>query len=302
MPMPNIPPDRVRGALLGAAVGDALGMPIEDLSHQNVRTYYKGIKEYRDDKHRKDLGAGQWTARTQYLFAFTRALRTGEPLASVLGGVALRRVNTEDFPRVPLATSMPACAATALGVRLAASGAEWTDADLLWLADQMEAIDPEVEGYAAAAGQVWAVCYALTAGLDGFDATDFWSGLLQHVNAAEKKLGGGHALSNRIRTLSAHLDSWPLDLQDLCDGTGRAANESWPFACAMVARAPELLDGTLLPAVNVGGDAPSIGSIAGALLGALHGWSAFPDGWRANLEDVDLLAAEADRFYASLSA
>ena len=300
--MPNIPsPDRARGALLGAAVGDALGMPIEDLSHQNVRTYYKGIKEYRDDKHRKDLVAGQWTGRTQHLFALTRALRTGEPLASVLDGTALRRVDTEDFPRVAFATSAPACAATALGIRLAVTGSEWTDADLLQTADLMEAIDPEVEAYAAAAGQAWAVCYALTAGLDGFDAAGFWSGLLQHTAAAEKKLGSGHRVSNRLRTLQPHLSDWPLDLQDLCDGTGRAASEAWPFACAMVARAPELLDGTLLPAVNVGGDAPSVGAIAGALLGALHGWNAFPDAWKTGLEDAGRLAAEADRFYASLS-
>src|SRR5690606_15821429 len=36
--------DRALGALLGAAVGDALGMPVDGLSHQNVRLYYKGVK------------------------------------------------------------------------------------------------------------------------------------------------------------------------------------------------------------------------------------------------------------------
>ena len=67
-------PDRVLGTLLGTAVGDALGMPIDGLSHQNVRTYYKGIKAYRADEHRRDLGAGQWTALTQRMFALVRSL------------------------------------------------------------------------------------------------------------------------------------------------------------------------------------------------------------------------------------
>ena len=60
-------------------MGDALGMPVEGLSHQNVRTYYKGIKEPRADEKRQDLGVGQWTADTQRARALARALATAAP-------------------------------------------------------------------------------------------------------------------------------------------------------------------------------------------------------------------------------
>ena len=76
----SVTPDRLVGSLVGPAVGDALGMPIEGLSHSNVRTYYKGIKEYRDDDQRGDLDAGQWTDDTQMTFAVVRAL-TAHPEA-----------------------------------------------------------------------------------------------------------------------------------------------------------------------------------------------------------------------------
>src|SRR5690606_14691231 len=77
--------DRILGALLGTAVGDALGMPVDGLSHQNIRTYYKGIKGYRADEHRRDLGAGQWTGHTQRMFALVRALATAPAGAATAG-------------------------------------------------------------------------------------------------------------------------------------------------------------------------------------------------------------------------
>jgi ADP-ribosylglycohydrolase len=72
------------------------------------------------------------------------------------------------------------------------------------------------------------------------------------------------------------------------------ADEAWPFACAMVARRPHLLENTLLSGINVGGDADTTGAMMGAMLGALHGWAAFPAEWKDGLEATDRLRGEAD--------
>ena len=40
--------DRVRGCLLGLAVGDALGAPLEGLSPQQIRTHYGRVTNYVD--------------------------------------------------------------------------------------------------------------------------------------------------------------------------------------------------------------------------------------------------------------
>ncbi|MEM1044068.1 MAG: ADP-ribosylglycohydrolase family protein [Bacteroidota bacterium] len=281
------PPDKVLGTLLGSAVGDALGMPIDGLSHQNVRTYYKGVKAYRDDEYRRDLGAGQWTRHTQRLFALVRALAGGSDnlanrYAEELTGLTLRR------PADPAtATSDAAVLASALSL----AGDDRTS-PLDRLADILGDEAGPV-ALAAAAGQVEAVRLLLAADPGTLDGPAFFHAVTDAAVRAETHLSASTAVSDRLRTLAGHLDAFPLDLQDLCAGTGPAADEAWPFALAMLARNPALLEATMLPGVNVGGAASAIGALLGALLGALHGWSAFPEAWRAGLEDVGRLEAEA---------
>ena len=42
--------DRVRGCLLGLAIGDALGAPLEGLSTQQIRTHYGRVRGYVDGR------------------------------------------------------------------------------------------------------------------------------------------------------------------------------------------------------------------------------------------------------------
>ncbi len=67
MPAP-LAPDRRQGILLGTRLGDALGMPLDGLSHQNVRLYYRGVKGLAADEKR-GIAAGTGTALTQALGA-----------------------------------------------------------------------------------------------------------------------------------------------------------------------------------------------------------------------------------------
>jgi ADP-ribosylglycohydrolase len=147
---------------------------------------------------------------------------------------------------------------------------------------------------AAGWGQAAAVrsCLRLDS-VEAFDRDAFWSGLVDHTIWAEDQLDGDHRVSDRLSELTDLIDSFPLDLRDACDGVGVRADEAWPFAAAMVARRPHLLENTLLSGINVGGDADTTGAMMGALLGALHGWAAVPDEWKDGLEDTRRLAGEA---------
>jgi ADP-ribosylglycohydrolase len=295
--------DRILGALLGTAVGDALGMPIDGLSHQNVRTYYKGIKGYRADEHRRDLDAGQWTAHTQRMFSLAEALREsdGRDATRRVSTPAMRRQKSEDMGTTANAATMAAPFGlfwTAYG-RTWASGSDRNDATL---ASYREGMGTDYRGSALAAGfgQAVAVRRLLSHTPGDLDGAVFIQTIAEATRWAEERLGSEHAVSDRLRLLSDHLDDFPLDLQDLCDGTGPAADEAWPFAVAMVARNPLLLEATLLPAINVGGAASAIGACVGALVGALHGWAAFPAWAREGLEEVDRLEAEARAFAEAL--
>ena len=295
--------DRVLGALLGGAVGDALGMPIDGLSHQNVRTYYKGIKGYRDDEKHRDLGAGQWTAHTQRMFALVRVLivaphdllAANRMIREELAALYRRR----DTGTLTASTSALAACAAPLGLLWAAQEMTRTEA-LLWVTSLGLPVVGHPRSLAAGFGQAAAIRAALSAP-KGLAGRDFLLTLIDRSRRAETG-HGDHAVSERLTELAPHLDEFPLDLQDRCNGTGAAADEAFPFAVAMFARNPDLVEATLLAAINVGGAASAIGAMTGALLGAYNGWSAFPTDWRNGLEDVDRLEAEAMALFEKLEA
>ena len=309
MPSTSLSPARVRGALLGTAIGDALGMPIEHLSHQNVRLYYKGIKEYRADEKRGELDAGQWTGDTQRMLALARVLadsatRGGhrERLRGALNELlpharrwepglleALQQATTFAAPSNGAAVTM-----APLGAWL--SKAESVDEDKKSdLVPLMSATHSHPASVAAAYGHAFAVRAALLAEADSFNVDAFWEAVHAETLAVERSSGDTDtSVSDRLAALRDNLDDFPLDLQDACGGTGVHASESWPFALAMFARNPHLPETTLLSAINVGGDANSVGALCGALLGALNGADAFPQAWHDGLEARDQILAVAD--------
>ena len=297
--------DRILGALLGAAVGDALGMPVDGLSHQNVRTYYKGIKAYRADEHRRDLAAGQWTVHTQRSAGLVRALTASRDPESLPERYAAELATLSDVRRGSSTSTKAGCgaatAAAALGVWWAAT--DQTRARAFDVVTEVLAVThPHPAALAAGYGQAYAVRTALAHTPNTLDGPAFLREVTDMTTWAEAQLGGASpSPAARLRRLADHLDAFPLDLQDVCNGTGDVADEAWPFAIAMFARNPKLLEATILPAINVGGAAAVVGACVGALVGALHGWAAFPEAWQDGLEDVDRLEDEAVRFAESFA-
>ena len=294
--------DRLVGTLLGSALGDALGMPVEGLSHQNVRTYYKGIKGLRADEKREDLDAGQWTADTQRARALTHALTAGAPdspdavraALALPAGAALRRDG------VVSPSSAGAAAAAPLGVQARLRGLK-SLAGARWAQTLLQDVDPSPVAHVAAAAQAAAIRVCLGNDPASLAGPEILAAARDTAAEAERLLGADDRVSSRLATLQGHLDAFPLDLQDACNGTGSAADEAFPFAVAMVARSPHLVESTYLSAVNVGGDAAAVGACVGALLGALHGASALPAEWMAGLEGADAIRAEAEALVDALA-
>ncbi len=277
--------DHIAGVILGAAIGDALGMPLDALSHQNVRTYYRGVRGFEGDEKRGDLGPGQFTGRTQFLLRSLKALIEGRDLAPE-DTQGLRRV---DLFHVPGAAIVAASGSGLWG---------WpADDDVSMVASRtIESLDSwsEVPGLLpAAVGQAVAVRLVLEGMVE--DGEAFIAEVIEHVEATEVSIGTVPIVSRRLRQVIRELDAFPLDLQDVCGGSGRAADECWPFAIAIFARNPALVEANLLSAVNTGGDTPTVGACLGALLGAQHGVGAFPSQWVREVEDAAALTDLARR-------
>src|SRR3954447_18114357 len=58
--------DRVRGCLLGAAVGDALGAPLEGLSSQQIKSHYGRVGNYVDGVQAWKRKPYRWRLRGLY--------------------------------------------------------------------------------------------------------------------------------------------------------------------------------------------------------------------------------------------
>jgi len=58
---------------------------------------------------------------------------------------------------------------------------------------------------------------------------------------------------------------------------------------------PEDFEESLVAVIHAGGDTDTNGAVAGAILGALHGASAIPERWTARIHNADQLVSLADR-------
>ncbi|MFD7510749.1 ADP-ribosylglycohydrolase family protein [Streptomyces sp. NPDC059853] len=126
----------------------------------------------------------------------------------------------------------------------------------------------------------------------------------------------GDGLDAAVQKALAQLSSWP-DHEETTDALQRALGavrqgmpspervaalgEGWVAEEALAigvycALVAEDMEHGLLLAVNHGGDSDSTGSVCGNLLGALHGETALPPGWLVELEGRAAIAELADDF------
>src|SRR5690349_11254510 len=68
--------ERFNGCLLGLAVGDALGQPVEAYPAERIRWEFGEVRDFMagDPRLPLPLGAGQWTDDTQMTLDITRSL------------------------------------------------------------------------------------------------------------------------------------------------------------------------------------------------------------------------------------
>ena len=93
--------DRVRGCLLGMAVGDALGAPLEGLSSQQIRTHYGRVRNYVDGVQAWKRKPYRWRLQGLYSDDTQQALA----LCDVL--LDYRRVDPERLADLYLALMTP---------------------------------------------------------------------------------------------------------------------------------------------------------------------------------------------------
>jgi ADP-ribosylglycohydrolase len=310
--------ERVLGTVLGAALGDALGYPVEfcDVGEIKARHGPQGLTApvLVDDGHGRRVAL--YSDDTQLAEAVLRGLLEGRAAHADLDGtmklVAARFIEWDRNPlgghRAPGGACRAGCQALARGVKWSEAGGvraggcgsvmrvypvalllgedlERTEA---WAVAQSRLTHRDPIALAASAGFAVAVAVLLKGGAP--------APALAAMVATARRHSGPTADMIQLAVDEARSGVGPE--KTLSRLSGFPAHEAAAAAAYVFARHAGDARAALLEAVNTRGDSDSIGTLAGALVGAHLGVGALPGEWLDVLErgaELRALALEAAR-------
>jgi poly(ADP-ribose) glycohydrolase ARH3 len=291
--------DRFRGALVGTAIGDALGAPVEGHSHV-PSAYLESLHDKTDLTYTDDTAMTIGVARSlvehdrfvgQHMAETFAAIHDREPWRGY--GAGPPQVFTRLAQGVPWDRAARDLfdgqgsfgnggAMRVAPVALHAFPDYQRTARLARLSASITHTHPL--GLDGAAVQAVAISYALqTTG--PLDPADLVSTLVEHVESS--------VFESKLKFIGLNMGERSLD--ELADvlGTGIAAHASVPTAVASYMTHPDSFAEAVLAAIGLGGDTDTIGAMTGAIAGARHGYTAIPTPWKG-VEGADQLISLAD--------
>jgi len=299
--------DRARGALVGLAIGDALGMPTQMLPRERIRELIGELRGFVPAPVENEISsgtpAGRVTDDTDQAVILGRLLVEG-------GG----RVDADEFAKRLLAwqetmvrvgsldllgpSTRRALAAFQRGVPAEQTG-RWGDTNgaamrvtpigialpydpLERLIDVVADTNRVTHDTTVANAGAAAVAAAVSAGIDGADVEQ---AAAVGIEAARRGARCGNyvagadvaARTEWAREVVRDAASDPLELVYTLIGTGVATQEAVPAAFAIASLYPSDPWMGCLAASGLGGDSDTVAAMAGAILGACNGLSAFPE-------------------------
>jgi len=305
---------RLRGLLIGTAVGDALGLPAEGLSRRRIQRLYRG-----DWRHRLVFGHGMISDDTEHtIFVGQCLLRHPDAPARFAGrlawclrgwlwslpagiGLATGRAIGKLWLGFPPHASGVYSAGNGPAMRVAIIGAFFADdadrrAAYVAASTRMTHTDPKALTGATAIAELaaWIMRERLTAPppLDDFlavlrrcgPADQDWQGRVDTIAQAAREDVSVAILAERL---------------GLADGVTGYIYHTVPVVVYAWFRHGSDFRATLTAVLDCGGDTDTSGAIVGALAGAMCGEDAMPADWRAGVVDwprsLTVLRTLADR-------
>ncbi len=298
--------DKYRGALLGVAIGDALGMATEGLSREEIVATFGEVREFSPRATASFLQPGQWTDDTQLTIALAEAILEGRGFNPQITAKRFVDWLLREHPRFAGMTCLTACQRLASGVpwdragdpngagcgsamRAAPIGLLYPDDfDSLYRAAVIQSAithrDPR-----AIAGSA-AVAYGVARLLHGGSVEGFASEVAKFVEPLSPEMAERISLVEKLKTS-------PPESALSQTGTGGFVLETVPAAFYCFLSRPDDFEHAVVTAANAGGDTDSIGAIAGALSGAYNGASRIPQKFLKDLEAKEYIISLADQLF-----
>lgn len=297
---------RFHGAILGLAVGDAIGRPTEFISSlDGLREKFgpEGVTDLEPDWH----PAGTFTDDTQMSLAVARALVLAghKSLDELMRAMAAEFVAWNRSPnndRAPGITCRLGCENLEAGVpwresgvaeskgcgsamRTAPIGLYYHDNEAT-LIEVARASSLPTHGHPTALASAAATALLTAWALHRDDPARYPDRLLRALHGMD----GGEETAALIERMPIVLAEAPDEV--LCTGgLGEAwtGDEAVASALYCFCRSPRDYRKTVLTGANTVGDSDSIACIAGAISGAYNGFEGIPEKWRRGVEEAELL-------------
>ncbi len=302
--------EQFKGALVGLAVGDALGYPTEFISREQILQRF-GPQGLTDFAASHGHPPGTYTDDTQMSLAVAEGLLAApsDDLDDLMEAIARQFViwmKSPDNDRAPGNTCMAGCRSLQRGVpwreagvahskgcgsamRVSPVGLLFHD-DLDRLVEVARATALPTHGHPAA--QEGAAAAALMAALAARGAGP--QEMYDEIKA--RCFGRSPDFDACLSRVPDMLGAPPAEAL-AAGGLGEAwiAEEAVASALYCVWRHPDDYGAAVLEAINTDGDSDSIGAITGSVMGARLGIGAIPEGWVEGVEGSAALQALASR-------
>jgi ADP-ribosylglycohydrolase len=292
--------ERIKGCMLGAAVGDALGMPNESTMPGLAKMRYGFRKAYKG--HPNDgLTPGQYTDDSQMMILVATLLADGR-YTDERYGLALKELYTREILRFPDGSVSAACDHMVAGQALSC-GVKSTTAGCLPAALPFALAYPDIHEATERAVRACSVTHthpAAHAAVSTFVTLLYYAihenadpvGRAQIQAQNEDEVLGGK-IHNAINLEKEGIETETAILKI---GNDVSLYQTLPIAFFLISRYQRPAD-LLTVAANVGGNTDTIGFLCGAYLGASKGAGAIPADLLEGLEDRQRIEILGQRIF-----
>ncbi len=286
--------DYFQGALMGCFVGDALGMPVEGQSADNIKSTYGRL----DQMQHARMGRGTYTDDTQMMIGVAESLIANKGF----NGQHMAQTFWENFD-----IKRGYGTGTVKAMMRINKGVNWKNAG--------EEIFPGGSFGNGAAMRVAPICLLYHQNPNQLRKRAEESAHIthQHPLGKEGAVLQAYAVSLALRQKQVEPFSFLESLQtftgqkdyqnqlkkvgkllqqevtppDVAEALGNSSKsvESVPTAIFTFLQFTDQLEEAIVHAIHIGGDTDTIGAMAGAIAGAYKGYSYFPQKWTKPLEN-----------------